>query len=75
MSEHLIAEVLAVVSIVLFFALLFKAQECTHWKHSYESLRNGMLAEGRSDSRRIISDLQDMQTRAMTFDEMIDSQG
>ena len=76
MSEHLIAEVLAIVCIVLFFALLFKAQECTHWKHSYESLRNEALAEGQARTQRVVDEMHTVHSRmAMTLDEMIDSQG
>lgn len=75
MSERMIAEALAVVCIVLFFALLFKAQDASHWKHSYETLRNEVLAQGQHESRRIIRGLQDVQAQAMSLEEFVDSQG
>jgi len=75
MSERMIAEALVVVCVVLLLALVFVSHERTHWKHSYEALRNEALAQGQRESKRVIRGLQDVQARAMTLDEMIDSQG
>lgn len=91
MSDHALAEIFMVVSIVLAIALLFKAQESSHWKHSYETLRNEVLAQGKQDTYETVQRLHAINERydemvsgvrkqysdalSMTLDEFVDSQG
>lgn len=83
MSDHALTEIFMVVSIVLAIALLFKAQESSHWKHSYETLRNEVLAESRMGTLETRRQLREIGGRyedllhevGMTLDEFVDSQG